>query len=816
VLSGTAASGSNGSYPLTITASNGVAPNATQGFTLTVNPAGAQAPSITSASGTTFTVGTAGTFTVMASGSPAPSFSETGALPSGVSFNTSTGVLSGTPASGSGESYPLTITASNGVNPNAQQSFTLTVNQAVAGAAASFVGMDTGTQGSWQGKYGADGYSIPTIGQSLPGYVNFSTAAPTYPWASSTTDVRALTLPGSSTRAATTWYSKPSFSFDVNITDGGTHQVVFYALDWDSYTGVRAETIQIVDASNPSHILDTETLSSYTGGTYLLWNISGHVTVNVTWTAGANATISGVFFGVPSQTAPLFTSGTSTMFVVGSTGSFTVTASGSPAPGFSETGALPSGVAFNTSTGVLSGTPASGSNGSYPLTITASNGVAPNATQGFTLTVNPAGTQAPSITSASSTTFTVGTAGTFTVMASGSPAPGFSETGALPSGVTFNTSTGVLSGTAASGSNGSYPLTITASNGVNPNAQQSFTLTVNPAGGGGGNGVTFVGLDTATQGNWQQKYGSDGYSIANANQSLPSYVSFAANNALLYTWAPNSSDVRALQLPNSGVRIASTWYNTPGISYDVNITDGGTHQVALYALDWDSYGGVRSETVQVVDANTHAVLDTESLGNYQNGVYLVWKISGHVTINVTLTTGVNAAISGVFFGGPATANFVGMDTSTEGNWASKYGTDGYAIPLVGQSVPGYASLTVETAPAYAWATSTSDARALQLPGGGGAEASTWYWKPTFDFDLNLSDGNTHQIALYALDWDSFGGVRSETIQIVDANSNAVLDTETLASFTSGTYAIWNISGHVKIIVTLNNGVNAVISGIFFK
>jgi hypothetical protein len=217
-----------------------------------------------------------------------------------------------------------------------------------------------------------------------------------------------------------------------------------------------------------------------------------------------------------------------------------------------------------------------------------------------------------------------------------------------------------------------------------------------------------------------------------------------------------------------------------------------------------------------VDANTQAVLDTESLGNYQNGVYLVWKISGHVTINVTLTTGVNAAISGVFFGGPATANFVGMDTSTEGNWASKYGRDGYAIPLVGQSVPGYASLTVETAPAYAWATSTSDARALQLPGGRGAEASTWYWKPTFDFDLNLSDGNTHQIALYALDWDSFGGVRSETIQIVDANSNAVLDTETLASFTSGTYALWNISGHVKIIVTLNNGVNAVISGIFFK
>ena len=39
--------------------------------------------------------------------------------------------------------------------------------------------------------------------------------------------------------------------------------------------------------------------------------------------------------------------------------------------------------------GVLSGTPAAGTHGNYPLTITASNGVSPNATQNFTLTVNP-------------------------------------------------------------------------------------------------------------------------------------------------------------------------------------------------------------------------------------------------------------------------------------------------------------------------------------------------------------------------------------------------------------------------------------------
>ena len=56
---------------------------------------------------------------------------------------------------------------------------------------------------------------------------------------------------------------------------------------------------------------------------------------------------------------------------------------------------------LNSTTGVLSGTPAAGTGGLYAITITASNGVLPNATQSFSLTVD----QAPAITSASSTTF---------------------------------------------------------------------------------------------------------------------------------------------------------------------------------------------------------------------------------------------------------------------------------------------------------------------------------------------------------------------------------------------------------------------------
>lgn len=72
--------------------------------------------------------------------------------------------------------------------------------------------------------------------------------------------------------------------------------------------------------------------------------------------------------------------------------------------------------------------------------------------------------QAPSITSANYTAFTEETAGTFTSTATGSPAPTLTLTGSLPDGVTFDAATGVLSGTPALGTSGTYILTITDHN----------------------------------------------------------------------------------------------------------------------------------------------------------------------------------------------------------------------------------------------------------------------------------------------------------------------------------------------------------------
>ncbi len=90
---------------------------------------------------------------------------------------------------------------------------------------------------------------------------------------------------------------------------------------------------------------------------------------------------------------------------------------------------------------------------------------------------------APAVTSADNATFTAGSPGTFTVTTTGTPAASLFLTGTTPVGVTFtdnNDGTATISGTPGVGTVGSYPITITATNGVGADATQSFTLTVNP------------------------------------------------------------------------------------------------------------------------------------------------------------------------------------------------------------------------------------------------------------------------------------------------------------------------------------------------
>ncbi len=266
----------------------------------------------------------------------------------------------------------------------------------------------------------------------------------------------------------------------------------------------------------------------------------GSYPITITAHNGIGADATQAFMLIVNQ-APAFSSASSVTFYVGALNSFTVTTTGFPAPTLGESGATPTGVGFNTSTGLLSGTAAAGTAGTYAITFTAHNGVGPDITQSFTLTVVQA-SNAPSINSVSNATFVTGFAGTFTLTATGSPTPTFSETGALPSGVLFDTTTGILSGTPASGTGGSYPITFTAANGVGTNATQSFTLTVD----------SVPAISTAPQ-NQTVSVGLPATFMVAATGSVP----------LTYQWQSNGLDI--------GGATSST-YTTPG----TKATDNGT------------------------------------------------------------------------------------------------------------------------------------------------------------------------------------------------------------------------------------------------
>jgi beta-glucosidase len=147
-----------GTFPITITARNGVSPTIRQVFTLTVGTE----PAIASANSAQFAIGTAATTTVTTTGFPAPSLTESGALPTGVSFTDNgngTATIAGTPAAGTQGTYPLTITASNGLTP-ATQTLTLTV---LANAPTATTAVLAGTT-SQTFTFGTFSFSFPLSG----------------------------------------------------------------------------------------------------------------------------------------------------------------------------------------------------------------------------------------------------------------------------------------------------------------------------------------------------------------------------------------------------------------------------------------------------------------------------------------------------------------------------------------------------------------------------------------------------------------------------------------------------------------------------
>lgn len=239
---------------------------------------------------------------------------------------------------------------------------------------------------------------------------------------------------------------------------------------------------------------------------------------------------------------PAITSAASTVFVVGAAGSFLVNATGYPIASYGIAGGLPGGVTFDRQPGVLSGTPAAGSGGDYPLVITATNGVPADATQSFTLHVQEAPSFAAGETIA---TFFSGGANSFTIVDHGTPQPALTIAGRLPAGVSFDAATGVLSGSPPVGTKGTYSLTFTAGNGVGDDAVLAFTLSVVDS-----HGIDLAAVPDSASGAMDQFYwNSDaaggGFTFT---YRVTNPLGVAIPNALIrFDWAtgPDVSDVIA-------------------------------------------------------------------------------------------------------------------------------------------------------------------------------------------------------------------------------------------------------------------------------
>ncbi|MBK8946417.1 MAG: putative Ig domain-containing protein [Ignavibacteriae bacterium] len=344
-----------------------------------------KSPTITSTAVTNGVVGQLYSYNVDATGNPAPTYSLT-TSPSGMTINSTSGIIQWTPSSSG--SYNVTVKATNGVSPDASQSFTIVV--------------------------------------ALPN-----------------------TAPVITTAAVTNGVVGQMYSYDVDAT------------------GNPAPTYSLTTSPSGMTINSTSGLIQWTPSSSGSYNVTVKASNGVSPDASQSFTI---VVALPN-TAPVITTAAVTNGVVGQLYSYDVDATGNPAPTYSLT-TSPSGMTINSTSGLIQWTPSS--SGSYNVTVKASNGVSPDASQSFTIVVALPNT-APVITTAAVTNGVVGQLYSYNVDATGNPAPTYSLT-TSPSGMTINSTSGIIQWTPSS--SGSYNVTVKATNGVSPDASQSFIILV--------------------------------------------------------------------------------------------------------------------------------------------------------------------------------------------------------------------------------------------------------------------------------------------------------------------------------------------------
>lgn len=307
-----------------------------------------------------------------------------------------------------------------------------------------------------------------------------------------------------------------------------------------------------------------------------------------------------------------------------------------------------------------------------------------------------------------------------------------------------------------------------------------------------------------------------------------------SNSGLTYTWS-SSGPASVAFANNSANKTTATFSQAGTYTLTAAITDGirtVTSSVTVTVKQTETTIDLSPTTDNVVDGTTGQFSAT-ALDQFGNPLAkqptFLWslKAGGIGTINqkglytapmtkigaatILVRSGIASATAKVSVAASGSASFVGADTTEQGNWQLAYGAEGYNIIGDEDSNPSFAIVTAHGSLVKVWSKSTSDGRALATTEEGRI-AAAWYAPKSFSVTVNTTDEQTHQVALYFLDWENAD--ISERIDVLNSDGQ-VIGSQTVSSFGEGEYRVWNVSGDVTFRITRLSGPDAVLSGIFF-